>query len=540
VLVSGANIKARSEATMSEPTITCPNCSTDIPLTESLAAPLLRATKAKYEQALARKDSDLAGRERSVREQQAAVEHERAAIGQTIAEKLETERQHIAHQEAAKAKRFAATEVASKMQEIAELTAVLQDRDAKLAAAMHAQAELVRKERELEDARRGMKLTIETKVQAELGNLRKMARQEAEVEARLPLIEKEEQIASMKQQIGERDAKLAVAQQAQADVIRKERALDDARREMDLTIQCKVQAELKDIRLQARQEAEAEVKLPLLEKEQQIASMQRQIEDLKRKAEQGSQQSQGEAQELHLEMLLRAKFPRDLIEPVPKGEFGGDILQRVMGIAEQPCGTILWECKRTKNFSDAWLAKLREDQRRAGADVALIVTSVMPKGIQNFEFMDGIWVTDARCALPVALMLRQSLINIAAARQASEGQQTKMELVYRYLTGPRFRHRVGAVVERFVEMQLDLERERRSATKQFAKRDQQIRSVIEAMAGMVGDMQGIAGKAVEEIEALTMPLLDGRSAGGDRQLDSGVRAGLGRCLRQSGKDLAIS
>lgn len=260
----------------------------------------------------------------------------------------------------------------------------------------------------------------------------------------------------------------------------------------------------------------AEAKLPLIEKEQQIASMQRQIEELERKAEQGSQQAQGEAQELHLETLLRANFTRDVIEPVPKGEYGGDILQRVMGPADQSCGTILWQSKRTKNFSDGWLAKLREDQRKAGAEVALIVTSALPKGVQNFCLMEGIWVTDPRCAIPVAVMLRQSLINVAAARQASEGQQTKMELMYQYLTGPQFRHRVGAVVERFVEMQTDLERERRSATKQFSKRGQQIRDVIDAMAGMVGDLQGIAGKAIEEIEVLTVPLLEsGRSDSDD-------------------------
>jgi hypothetical protein len=243
--------------------------------------------------------------------------------------------------------------------------------------------------------------------------------------------------------------------------------------------------------------------------------MQRQIEELKRKAEQGSQQSQGEAQELHIEALLRANFTRDLIEPVPKGEFGGDVLQRVMGAADQPCGTILWESKRTKNFSEGWLAKLREDQRKAGAEMALIVTSALPKDVQNFCLMDGIWVTDERCAIPVAVMLRQSLINIAAARQASEGQQTKMELMYQYLTGPQFRHRVEAVVERFVEMQTDLDRERRSATKQFAKRDQQIRGVMDAMAGMYGDLQGIAGKAIEEIEILTTPLLENSPADND-------------------------
>jgi hypothetical protein len=509
------------EATMPDMMITCPNCSTHIPLTESLAAPLIKATQEKYEQQLVQKDRELATREQSVRDQQTALQKERSSIDDTVAGKLDTERTRIAAEEAAKAKRLAATELEAQTQQIDELNALVADRDGKLAVAQKAQAELVRKERELEDARREMDLTVQNKVQAELGILREKAKQEAEEAAQLRVTEKEDQIASMQNQLQESNGKLATAQKAQAEVIRKERQLDDARREMDLTIQNKVQAEVSDIRTKAKQEAEEAAKLPLIEKEEKIASMQRQIEELKRKAEQGSQQSQGEAQELHIETLLRAKFTRDVIEPVPKGEFGGDVLQRVMGPGDQPCGAILWESKRTKSFSDTWLAKLREDQRKAGADIALIVTSAMPKGVENFEHMDGIWVTDVRCAIPVAIMLRHSLINIAAARQASEGQQTKMELMYQYLTGPQFKHRVGAVVERFLEIQSDLEKERRFAMKQFAKRRQQIDGAVDAFAGMFGDMQGIAGKAIEEIEALAMPLLE-RPA--DNDDDSSIAA----------------
>ena len=500
---------------MSDMIIACPTCSTQIPLTESLAAPLLNATKQKHERELAQKDRDLEGREKAVRDQQAALQQERASIDDKVAEKLDAERKRIAADEAAKAKRLAAADVEAKMQQIADLNAVIADRDGKLAIAQKAQAELAKKERELEDARRELDLTVQTRLQAELGPIREKARQEAEETARLRVSAKDDEIAAIQSRLDESNDKLAAAQKAQADVMQKERELEDARREIELTIQNKVQSELADIRAKARQDAEAEAKLPLIEKEQQIASMQKQIEELKRKAEQGSQQAQGEAQELHLEGLLRANFTRDVIDPVPKGEHGGDVLHRVVGPAEQSCGTILWESKRTKNFSDGWLPKLREDQRAAGAEVALIVTTALPKGVQNFCLMEGIWITDPRCAIPVAIMLREWLISVAAARKASEGQQSKMELMYQYLTGPQFRHRVGAVVERFIEMQSDLERERRSATKQFAKRDQQIRGVINAMAGMVGDLQGIAGKAIEEIEGLTMPLLESGQADSD-------------------------
>src|SRR5450631_74818 len=180
------------------------------------------------------------------------------------------------------------------------------------------------------------------------------------------------------------------------DLIRKQRELDDAKREMDLTIQQQVQAELGTVREKAKKEAEDASSLKVREREEQIASMQRQIEGLKRKAEQASQQLQGEAQELELEALLRQKFPRDLLEPVPKGEFGGDLIQRVVGPTDQICGAILWEAKRTKNWSDGWLGKLRDDQRTAKADIALIVSSALPKGVETFDLVDSVWVARPR------------------------------------------------------------------------------------------------------------------------------------------------
>jgi hypothetical protein len=422
--------------TVTEPTITCPNCRTRIPLTESLAAPVIQATEKRYEALLAQKNREIADRETGLQEREASLAREKAAIDAKVADKLAAERKRIAAEEAVNAKRLLAADLDQRAKEIAELQAVLK----------------------------------------------------------------------------QRDDKLAEAQKVQADLIRKQRELDDAKREMDLTIETKVQESLAAVREKARQDAEEALRLRVTEKEEQIASMQRQIEDLKRKAEQGSQQLQGEVQELELEATLKSRFPYDVIEPVPKGEFGGDILQRVVGPGGQPCGTILWESKRTRNWSDGWLAKLRDDQRKAGADAALIVSNALPKEVQRFDHIDGIWVAETRCAIPVALALRLSLIEVAAARQASEGQQTKAEMMYRYLTGPGFRHRVGAIVERFTEMQDDLERERKAMTRLWAKREAQIRGMVDATAGMYGDLQGIAGRALEEIDGFALPMIEAKAA----------------------------
>ncbi len=422
---------------MIEPTIVCPHCATEIKLTESLAAPLIQATRQEYESKLAHKEQEVSKRETALRAQQKAVEDAQNMLDEQVAERLKVERIAISADEARKARLAAASDLEAKSRELVELQGVLQQRTAKLEAAQKTQAELLRKQREL----------------------------------------------------------------------------DDAKRELDLTIEKRVQESIAVVRQKARQEAEDGLKLKVSEKEEQIASMQRQIEELKRKAEQGSQQLQGEVLELELEIMLRNQFPLDGIEPVAKGELGGDVLHKVMGPMGQWCGAILWESKRTKNWSDAWLVKLRSDQRAARAEIAILVSNALPKAIETFGQLDGVWITESRLALPLAIALRQSLIDIANTRLAQEGQETKMELIYQYLTGPRFRHRIEAIVEKFSDMQADLDKERKTMTRLWAKREMQIHGVIESTVGMYGDLQGIAGRVLPEIEGLELPLIDLKDSG---------------------------
>ncbi|MDO8813337.1 MAG: DUF2130 domain-containing protein [Gallionella sp.] len=420
---------------MTEPTITCTSCKAEIKLTESLAAPLIESTRKQFEQQLAQKDCDIAKREQAMRDKEKQLAEDKRKLDDQVADQvaaqLKAERTRVVAEESKKAKIASAAELENKARELAELQEVLKANNEKLADAQKAQAELIKKRREL----------------------------------------------------------------------------DDARRELELTVEKRVQDGLTEVRTQAKKEAEDEQKLKVMEKEQTIAAMQKQIEDLKRRAEQGSQQLQGEVQELEIENLLRSKFPFDAIEPVPKGEFGGDVLHRVVGAGGQSGGTILWEFKRTKNWSDAWLVKLRDDQRTAKAEIAVIVSQILPKGVETFEMVEGVWVTHPRAALPVAAILRQSLLELALARQSSEGQQTKTEMVYQYLTGPRFRQRVEAIVEAFSTMQEDLDKERKAIMKQWAKREEQIGRVMGATVGMYGDLQGIAGKSLQEIEGLSLQAL---------------------------------
>ncbi len=304
--------------------------------------------------------------------------------------------------------------------------------------------------------------------------------------------------------LDEAAAKLATAQSTQAEAMKKMRALDEAKREMDITIETRISEQLETTRFTARKEAEDAARLKVAEKEQTITSMQTIIAELKQKAEQGSNQIQGEVQELELEKVLRAKFLHDVIAPVPKGINGADCIQEVKDSTGKLCGTVIWESKRTKAWSDGWLVKLREDQRAAKSDIAILVTQTLPKDVTGFDIIDGVWVCKLDLIIPIATLLRQSLIEVTLARGAGEGQASKMEILYGYMTGLKFKQRVQAIVEAFTGMQEDLLKEKKAVTKSWAKREEQLSNVMTSTVGMYGDIQGIAGKAVKEIEGLEM------------------------------------
>lgn len=420
---------------MSEATVTCPKCGIEVRLTESLAAPLVASVRSAYEQRLRVQSAEMEGREQAVQARAAMLAAEQdnleARVATQLGERLEAERRTIIATESERARMQVQDQLESQ-------AATLQEREARLA---------------------------------------------------------------------DLNARLKTAQDGEAALLRKERELDDARRELTLQVERGVQGGLEEARATARRQAEEALDLKVKEREHTISGLKQQIDDLKRKAEQGSQQAQGEVLELALEQQLRMRFPLDQIEPVAKGEFGGDVLHIVRDHAGQECGSILWELKRTRTWQEAWLSKLRSDQRAAGAEMAVIVSQALPREITHFDHLDGIWISSLSCMMPVAVSLRQALVQIALARRAGEGQETKVQQVYGYLTGPRFRHRVESIVEKFADMQDDLNRERKMMMKQWAKRDEQIRSVIDATAGMYGDLQGIAGKSLGEIDALESTLM---------------------------------
>lgn len=532
----------------SEPTVTCPKCGTVIKLTESLAGPLVEQTRLEYEHQIASMNADTIKREKDIQEREREITKEKAQIKQQIAEqieeerakmateeakksaaitkrekeirereknvakalssmddkvaeKLKLERSRIVAEEAKKARRALSVDLEQKDREVADLQSVVKQRDAKLAETQKKEAEFLRRQREFEDAKREQELSFERRIQEGLTAEREKLRRQAEEVANRKVQEQQRVLDETKRKLGE-------AQDAQAEVMHEKRELEEKSRELKLSVEKQVQEQVDTVREKARKETEDSMKLQVAERDLKISSMAKTIEELKQKSEQGSQQAQGEVEELELEDILRSNFPHDKIEPVPKGEFGGDVLQRVVSASGLDCGTILWECKRTRNWSDGWLAKLRGDQRTAKADVAALVTQTLPKQVETFGLVEDIWVLHMNLAIPVAVALRSQLEEVALARQATEGQEGKMQMLYTYLTGPKFRQKIQAIVEAFTSMENDLNSEKKVMNKHWAKRETEINRVMMSTVRLYGDLQGIAGANILEIEGLGMEALE--------------------------------
>jgi hypothetical protein len=321
-----------------------------------------------------------------------------------------------------------------------------------------------------------------------------------ETEQRLSL-----ELNDLRSQNEEKEKRLREALQNELDLRKRQRELEEKEKNMQIDLERKVDEERKRVWNDAAAKLAEVHRLKDAEKDKQISDMLRQIEDLKRRAEQGSQQAQGEVLEIELENVLRSLFRTDDILPVPKGVRGADVVQRVKTQLGNFCGTILWESKRTKNWSDGWIQKLKDDQREVKATVAVIVSIVLPKDIKHVGFIDGVWVTDFAAVDGLALALRTGLVEVARTKASLTGKGEKMELVYNYLSGQDFRQRIEGIVESYVGMKEDLESEKRAMEKIWAKREQQLQRGMKSMAGLYGDLQGIIGSALQSISKLELP-----------------------------------
>ena len=311
------------------------------------------------------------------------------------------------------------------------------------------------------------------------------------------------EVNDMRERLREKEEQLGKAEQNELALRKRERELVNREKTLELETERRIAAERQVIEEETAKRLGEEHRLKDAEKDKKLQDAIKANEELRRKLQQGSQQTQGEVLELQIEELIRSNFPSDGIEPVPKGVNGADVVHRVYNRRGDGCGVIVWESKHTKVWNDVWFQKLKDDLRLVKGDVAVLVSETLPRGVESFTFVNGIWITGPSYALGVATALRMQLIEVATTKLATVGKNEKMEMLYRYLSGSEFKQRVEAIVEAFVEMQKDLQAERRTAERQWSKREKQIHRVIANTAGMYGDFQGIIGTSLQAIQALT-------------------------------------
>lgn len=340
--------------------------------------------------------------------------------------------------------------------------------------------EAERHERELEEAKKEALEKAARKIEEQFELKLKQAAEETE--------EKNEQ---NKKLIGE-------LTQLTADL----RMIKKEKDEVKLEAQKKLLKEEDEIRLSAQKKAEETLRLKMLEKDKQLADVLKANEEMRRKLEQGSQQTQGEAFELDFEEKLKAEFPNDKIKEVGKGMRGGDILQEIWDRNGVKCGLILWELKNTKAWSEQWIEKLKADQRSITADYAVIVSSALPNEVATAKYHKNVWITDRNFVIGLACALRINLIQIAMARRANEGKRDKADLLYSYLSGTEFRLRIEAIIEAFTNMQSEIEKEKRYFANKWARDEKNIRQVVDSTYGMHGDLKGIIGNSLPQIKGL--------------------------------------
>jgi hypothetical protein len=314
-------------------------------------------------------------------------------------------------------------------------------------------------------------------------------------------------LKALEEEAKQKTQQLQELQKKELDLLRDKSALEEKQKNFEREIEVRFLEKKKELEEQTIKKEQELFDLKTKEYKLQMEQQQKLIEELKRKSEQGSMQLQGESQELLLEEILQTTFPFDLIEEVGKGVEGADCVQIIRNNVGTACGKIIYESKRTKAWSNAWVDKLKADMRNSGSDVAILVTQVFPKDLEKFGEKDGVWICNFNEVGSIAQLLRSGILKIYDAQKSQENKGDKMQLLYNYLTGVEFRGQMEAIVEGFMAMKQSVMKERIQMEKIWKEREKQLEKVLLSTSGMYGSVKGIAGAGVSDI-----PLLDG---GGD-------------------------
>ena len=378
-----------------------------------------------------------------------------------------------------------------------DMESQLSEKDKAVQAAEAKELALLARQRELAAREKQLEQDVEKRLALREQELtRQIQQQTSEASA--------QQLEALQLSLQAKETAMDAARSRELTLLKEKAELEDKRKNMELDYQRKLAGERQLLEQQLIDKYAGEADLKLKERDKQIEDLRKSLAEAKRKSEQGSMETQGEALELDLQANLISHFPYDRISPVPKGIRGADIIQIVHNEGMVNCGSLVWETKNTKAWSAAWIDKLKDDQRAIGANLAVLVSTELPEGIKTFGQLDGVWVSSVAACIPLAMALRQHLAQVTYARSAAQGKTEKMEMVYEYLAGDAFRHKVEAIVETFIGMQEQLNKEKRAYVRLWKEREKQIERIIENTAGMYGDVRGLIGSAIPDIKALTL------------------------------------
>jgi hypothetical protein len=317
--------------------------------------------------------------------------------------------------------------------------------------------------------------------------------------------EQADQFKLLQEELNQKSEQVKELNRTKAEIERLKREKEEAKELAEAEAQKKLNEQLSTEKEKIRKSEEEKNELKMRDLQKQLDDQKRLTEEMKRKQEQGSMQLQGEVQELAIEEWLQTQFPLDSIEEIKKGARGGDCIQTVNTFAQQNCGKIYYESKRTKDFQGSWIEKFKADMREKAADIGVLVTEAMPSDMERMGLRDGIWVCTYEEFKGLSGVLRESIIQVSTALGSQVNKGDKMQLLYDYLTSNSFRMQVEAIVEGFSSMKSALESEKRAMQRIWKEREKQIDKVINNTIDMHASIRGIAGNAIQAVKALELP-----------------------------------
>ncbi len=500
--------------TNNEQEIKCPKCNASISIDDVLTRQIEEKIKKELSQENKLKEVEIANQKRELEEQKnkldEAQKNAQIEVNKKVAEKLITEKAALWKQAQSEADKQKIGQVKLLEEQIKNQNITEANTEALKARVDRQKLEEEKKNLELEKTKQideeRKKIEEDAFVRATKQNERDAAKLKKQLEESEK--EKEADKKMLQEQLAEKELKLVAAKENELSLRKEKNKLEADRQNFELEKQRQLDEERKKISEEAGKKAAEEQQYNIAQLTKKLTDAAKVNDDLRRKLEQGSQQSQGEVLELQLEEILKAEFPYDDIVAVKKGVSGADIVHKVIDKSERLCGQITWEFKKTKAWSDGWVQKLKEDQRAIKADIAVIVSAVLPEDVKGFAFRDGIWICDIKLVTALATALRMNLVSISHEKTLSVGKNEKMEILYAYLTGVEFKQRVEAIVETFSSMDDGLRKERMAYEKIWSEREKQIRKVITNTVGMYGDLSGLV--SLPQMKVLELSAGDGK------------------------------